>query len=140
MIRQDEIEHLFDDPVKNHERIMEMTRPPPVIVHKEYTGKQPPLTNGDDQPLPPINDDMIEAVAQALAETSSRLRDEFQSMVSDAVGPLTEQVAVLQGQVNVLLSLIGSIVGNSNGNSVKEASETKTKTVRRVRQIESKPR
>ena len=23
MIRQDEIEHLFDDPVKNHERIME---------------------------------------------------------------------------------------------------------------------
>ena len=59
-------------------------------------------------------------------------------MVNDAVGPLTEQVAVLQGQVNVLLSLIGSIVGNNNNSSVKEASETKIKTVRRLRQIESK--
>ena len=135
----DELEQLLEgDPVKNHERIMEMTRPPPVIVHKEYTGRQPSLANGDDQPLPPIDDDMIEAVAQALAETSSRLRDEFQSMVNDAVGPLTEQVAVLQGQVNVLLSLIGSIVGNNNNSSVKEASETKIKTVRRLRQIESK--
>jgi hypothetical protein len=136
MIRQDEIEHLFDDPVKNYERIMEMTRPPPVIVHKEYTGGQPSLANGDDQPLPPIDDDMIEAVAQALAETSSRLRDEFQSMVNDAVAPLTEQVATLQGQVSVLMNLIGVIVGNNN--SIKEASETKIKTVRRVRQIESK--
>ena len=138
MIRQDEIEHLFDDPVKNHERIMEMTRPPPVIVHKEYTGRQPSLANGDDQPL--STDDMIEALAQALAETRIQLHDEFQSMVNEAVGPLTEQVAVLQGQVNVLLSLIGSIVGNNNNSSVKEASETRTKTVRRVRQIESKPR
>jgi hypothetical protein len=137
MIRQDEIEHLFDDPVKNHERIMEMTRPPPVIVHKEYTGRQPSLADGDDQPL--STDDMIEALAQALAETRIQLRDEFQSMVNEAVGPLTEQVAVLQGQVNVLLSLIGSIVGNNNNSSVKEASETKIKTVRRVRQIESKP-
>ena len=124
--------------MKNHKRIMEMTRPPPVIVHKEYTGKQPPLANGDDQPLPPIDDDMIEAVAQAMADLSSRLRDEFQSMLNDAVSPLTEQVAVLQGQVNVLLSLIGSLVGNNN-NHIKEASETRTKTVRRVRQIESKP-
>ena len=89
MIRQDEIEHLFDDPVKNHERIMEMTRPPPVIVHKEYTGRQPSLANGDDQPL--STDDMIEALAQALAETRIQLHDEFQSMVNEAVGPLTER-------------------------------------------------
>ena len=137
----DELEQLLEgDPVKNHKRIMEMTRPPPVIIHKEYTGKQPPLPdNGDDQPLPPMDDDMIEAVAQALAETSSRLRDEFQSMVAEAIGPLTEQVATLQGQVGVLLNLINAIVGNNN-NSIKEASETRTKTVRRVRQIESKAR
>ena len=44
-------------------------------------------------------------------------------------GAADRAVAVLQGQVNVLLNLIGSIVGNSNGNG-KEASETKTKTVR----------
>jgi hypothetical protein len=37
------------------------------------------------------------------------------------------------------MNLIGSIVSNNNNNSsVKEASETKTKPVRRVRQIESK--
>ena len=53
------------------------------------------------------------------------------------MGPVTEAVAVLQGQVSVLMNLIGSLVNN---NTVKEASETKTKTVRRVRQIESKPR
>jgi hypothetical protein len=133
----EELERLLElDPVKAHDKIMQMTRPPPVIVHKEYTGRQPSLANGDDQPL--STDDMIEALAQALAETRIQLHDEFQSMVNEAVGPLTEQVAVLQGQVNVLLSLIGSIVGNNNNSSVKEASETKIKTVRRVRPIESK--
>jgi hypothetical protein len=135
----EELERLLElDPVKNHERIMEMTRPPPVIVHKEYTGRQPSLSNGDEPPSLPIDDDMIEALAQALPETRIQLRDEFQSMVNEAIGALTEQVAVLQGQVSVLLNLIGSIVGNNNS-SVKEASETRTKTVRRVRQIESKP-
>ena len=67
------------------------------------------------------------------------MRGEFQDMVNDALGPLMEQVTVTQGQMSVLLSLINTIVGNSN-NSIKEASETKIKTVRRVRQIESKPR
>ena len=38
------------------------------------------------------------------------------------------------------MNVIGSIVSNNNNGTVKEASETKTKTVRRVRQIESKPR
>ena len=111
-----------------------------MIVHKEYTGKQPSLANGDELPSLPIDDDMIDALAQALAETRGQLRDEFQSMVNEAVSPLTEQVAVLQGQVSVLMNLIGSLVGNNNNNHIKEASETKTKTVRRVRQIESKPR
>jgi hypothetical protein len=135
----EELERLLElDPVKNHQRIMQMTRPPPVIIHKEYLGKQPSLSKGDEPPSLPIDDDMIEALAQALAETRIQLRDEFQSMVNEAIGPLTEQVAVLQGQVSVLLNLIGSIVGNNNS-SVKEASETRTKTVRRVRQIESKP-
>ena len=60
-------------------------------------------------------------------------------MVNDAVGPLTEASRSDQLQMGVLLNLINTIVGNSN-NSIKEAGETKTKTVRRVRQIESKPR
>ena len=142
----EELDRLLElDPVKNHQRIMEMTRPPPVIIHKKYLGEQPSRRdngngngNGEDQPMSTDDMIMIDAVAQALAETRSQLRDEFQSMIEDAVSPLTEQIAMLQGQVGVLLNLINAIVGNNN--TVKEASETKTKTVRRVRQIESKPR
>ena len=44
---------------------------------------------------------------------------------------------MLQGQMSVMMNMVNAIVGNNN-NSIKEASETKTKTVRRVRQIESK--
>jgi hypothetical protein len=139
---KEEFEHLLElDPVKAHDAIMRATRPPPMIVHKEYLGEQPSRRdngNGEDQPMSTDDMIMIDAVAQALAETRIQLQDEFQGMIEDAVGPLTEQVAVLQGQVSVLLNLIGSIVGNNNS-SVKEASETRTKTVRRVRQIESKP-
>jgi hypothetical protein len=128
MMINEELERLLElDPVKAHDQIMRATRPPPVIVHKEYLGRQPALiddTNGNGNgEQPPFSDEQIDIVAQALAD----LRSEFQ----DAVAPLTEQVAVLQGQVNVLLSLIGSIVGNNgNGKSI-EASETKT--TRRVR-------
>jgi hypothetical protein len=98
----EELEHLLElDPIKAHDQIMQATRPPPVIVHKEYRGRQPPLhDNGEEPPSLPIDDDMIEALAQTLAETRIQLRDEFQSMVDDAMGPLTEQVAVMQGQMS----------------------------------------
>ena len=48
----EELEGLLElDPIKAHERIMHATRPPPMIIHKEYTGKQPPLPdNGDELP------------------------------------------------------------------------------------------
>ena len=102
-------------------------------------GLQPPLPddangNGNDPPL--FNDDQLGVLAQAIAD----LRIEFQGMVDNAVGPLKEAVAVLQGQVSTLLSLINTIVSNNNNSGIKEASETRTKTVRRVRQIESKQR
>ncbi len=137
----EELEQLLEaDPVKNHERIMQMIQP--AVVYKDYIGRQPSLTddtNGNgEQPL--FSDEQIDTIAQAMADLRSDMRSEFQNMVADAVGSLTEQVAVLQGQVGVLINMISSIIGNNNSNSVKEASETKTKTVRRVRQIESKPR
>jgi hypothetical protein len=138
---KEELEHLLElDPVKAHDAIMRATRPPPMIIHKEYTGKQPQLIPDDSDQPPLFSDEQIDVVAQALADLRIEMRGEFQDMVDTAVGPLTEAVAVLQGQVSVLMNLIGSIVGNNNNNSVKEANETKTKTVRRVRQIESKPR
>ena len=63
-------------------------------------------------------------------------------MVEDAVGSLTEQVATLQGQVSVLLNLIGTIVsnnGNGNNNSkTVEASEIKTVRKMRVRRGDEK--
>jgi hypothetical protein len=135
---KEELEHLLElDPVKAHDAIMRATRPPPMIIHKEYTGKQPQLIPDDSDQPPLFSDEQIDVVAQALADLRIEMRGEFQDMVDTAVGPLTEAVAVLQGQVSVLMNLIGSLVNN---NTVKEASETKTKTVRRVRQIESKPR
>jgi hypothetical protein len=138
---KEELEHLLElDPVKAHDAIMRATRPPPMSIHKEYTGKQPQLLPDDSDQPPLFSDEQIDVVAQALADLRIEMRGEFQDMVDTAVGPLTEAVAVLQGQVSVLMNLIGSIVGNNNNNSVKEANETKTKTVRRVRQIESKPR
>ena len=134
----EELESLLElDPVKAHDAIMRATRPPPVIIHKEYTGKQPQLLPDDSDQPPLFSDEQIDVVAQALADLRIEMRGEFHDMVDTAVGPLTEAVAVLQGQVSVLMNLIGSLVNN---NTVKEASETKTKTVRRVRQIESKPR
>ena len=133
---KEELEHLLElDPVKAHDAIMRATRPPPMIIHKEYTGKQPQLIPDDSDQPPLFSDEQIDVVAQALADLRIEMRGEFQDMVDTAVGPLTEAVAVLQGQVSVLMNLIGSLVNN---NTVKEASETKTKTVRRVRQIESK--
>jgi len=135
---KEELEHLLElDPVKAHDAIMRATRPPPMIIHKEYTGKQPQLIPDDSDQPPLFSDEQIDVIAQALADLRTEMRGEFQDMVDTAVGPLTEAVAVLQGQVSVLMNLIGSLVNN---NTVKEASETKTKTVRRVRQIESKPR
>ena len=62
------------------------------------------------------------------------MRDEFQATMDTAIAPLTEQVAVLQGQVGTLLSVINSVItNNANGsNSVNKTIEA-SETVRRVR-------
>ena len=96
---KEELEHLLElDPVKAHDAIMRATRPPPMIIHKEYTGKQPQLIPDDSDQPPLFSDEQIGTIAQALADLRVDMRTEFQSMIDDAVGPLTEAVAVLQGQ------------------------------------------
>lgn len=131
----DEVDRLMGDPVKNHERIMQMLRPTlPNIIHKEYT-RQPALIddtngNGNDQ-LQLLTDDLIDALAQALAETRNELRVEFQAIVDTAMASLTEEVAVLQAQMNIVLSLIANN-NNSNGNSSSKTIEA-SETVRKVR-------
>jgi hypothetical protein len=98
----EQLEHLLDiDPRVAHDRIMRATRPPmPMIVRKEYSGKQPPLPSVADNAdeLPPLfSDEQIDVIAAALAEMRVEMRSEFRDMVNDLMAPLTEQVAVLQG-------------------------------------------
>jgi hypothetical protein len=133
----DELDRLMGDPVKNHERIMQMLRPTlPNIIHKQYT-RQPALIddtngNGNDH-LQLLTDDLIDALAQALAETRNELRVELQAMVDTAMASLTEEVAVLQAQMNIVLSLVANNNNNnSNGNSSSKTIEA-SETVRKVR-------
>ena len=136
----EEIENLLEtDPIAAHERIMQMTRSTlPTIVHKEYTGRQPALdSNGNGNEPPPFTDEQVDIVAAAMAELRVEMRTEFQDMLESALGSLTEQLATVQGQVSVLLNLIGTLVSNGNngnGNNAKsiEASD-EIKTTRRVR-------
>jgi hypothetical protein len=113
---------LENDPLVAHDRIMRATRPPmPMIVHKEYSGRQPPLTtvahNGDEQPLQ-FSDDQIDVLAQTLVD----LRSEFQSMVDDAISPLRERLAWLEGEIAMLTTLLSNNNSSNNSRSL-EASE-----------------
>jgi hypothetical protein len=113
---------LEDDPQVAHDQIMRATRPPmPMIVYKEYSGRQRPLTsvahNGDEQPLQ-FSDDQIDVLAQALVD----LRSEFQSMVDDAISPLRERLAWLEGEIAMLTTLLGNNNSSNNSRSF-EASE-----------------
>ena len=123
----EELERLLElDPVKNHQRIMEMTRPPPVVIHKEYTGEQPTLlddTNGNgEQPL--FSDEQIDTIAQALAELRADLRDEWQAAIDKAITELRgekdlhEAIAELRGQLAAVMNLFG------NGPKLFEAEQT----------------
>ena len=143
----DELERLLEaDPIASHAKIMELMRPQP-IIHKDFHGRQPAIgddTNGNE-PGPLLYDQidlMIDAMAQALAQTSNELRAEFESMIENTTGSLVEQVALLQsqtatlqGQVGVLMSMISGIVSNNNSSSVNTSRsiEAETKTTRRVR-------
>jgi hypothetical protein len=123
------LERLLEiDPRVAHDRIMQATRPPmPMIVHKGYSGRQPPLTavahNGDEQP-PQFSDDQIDVLAQALVD----LRSEFQSMVDDAISPLRERLAWLEGEMGMLTTLLSNNNSSNNSRNI-EASEI----IRKVR-------
>lgn len=135
----DDLERLMEDPMRNHEKIMQRLQPIlPTIVHKEYTGRQPALVddnngNGNEPPL--FSDEQIDVVAAAMAELRIAMRDEFATMIENTMGSLTEQVATLQGQMSVMMNLINTIVsnGNNKGNDTKSIEASEVKTTRRVR-------
>jgi hypothetical protein len=146
----DELDRLIDDdPVRNHERIMGMLKPTLSVIYKDFHGRQPSPgdDNGNGNQVPMSSDEqidaLIDAVSQALAQTRNELRDEFASIVESAVGPLAEQVAVMQSQVNVMqgqVSVLMNMIGNSTGitntgtrSIVRSVEATETVRKRRVR-------
>ena len=92
--------------------IADLEQPPPrrapEMVFK--TARQ----NGDDtngitaEPLP-IDPDLLDGIAQALAEQ----RQELAAMIDQAIAPLRERIAVLEGQLSTLVTLIGGSNGNA---------------------------
>jgi hypothetical protein len=72
--------------------------------------------NGDT----PLDDDMMEAVAMALAEIKLQMRAECEDAIVGALGPLRERIAMLEGQLSVLTV----VLGGGDGNRTLEASET----------------
>jgi hypothetical protein len=93
---------------------MEATQPVmPAIVHKTILGKVQAVPFDDD--APPLTDDQIEILADVLAQ----IRIEFRDTIDDAIAPLRERIAVLEGQISILTSLLGSDSSRSF-----EASET----------------
>jgi hypothetical protein len=109
------------DPIVDHNRVMEATRPVrkdgPQLVFKDGPGKV--IRQIDDQP--PLTDDLVDALAQVLVE----LRKDCRVMIDEVVTPLRERVAVLEGQLAMLVNMLG---GNNGGKSL-EASEV----IRKVR-------
>jgi hypothetical protein len=103
------------DPEVEHDIIMAATRPSmPEIVHKTTIQKDTRVSfsnNGDDTLT--FTDDQVEQLADVLAQ----YRLELQAEIDDAIAPLRERIAVLEGQLAILASLL------SEGRSFK-ASET----------------
>ena len=58
--------------------------------------------NYDDEPSPLFDDQQMDIVATVIA----MVRTDMQNSIDDAVGPLRERIATLEGQVNMLMSLL----------------------------------
>ncbi len=95
-----------------------LEQPPPRRAPSEmvFKDRQNGSVNGDNgiTGSPPLDDDLIDAIAQALAEQ----RVEIAGQIDQMLAPLRERVASLEGQVQTLLSVIG---GGNGGTRSKRA-------------------
>jgi hypothetical protein len=87
---------------------------PPAIVHKTRDNANV-FDVPDNGSPPPFDDLQIDIVATVIAE----IRAETQDAIDAAVAPLQQRVAVLEGQVSMLVALLGA---DANNRSV-ESSE-----------------
>jgi hypothetical protein len=115
--------HSFLDPLAEHDAIMQATRTMPPTIHKTNMDARRVLLsddgngNGDPEPPPPLSDEALDILAQVLAQ----IRLDFQAAIEDAVAPLNQRIAVLEGQISILTSLL-----SSDSKSI-EATETTRK-------------
>jgi hypothetical protein len=58
-------------------------------------------SNGDEPPL--FNDEQLDVLAQMIVDIRQDVRD----MIDDAVAPLKERIASLEGSINMLMAMIG---------------------------------
>jgi len=91
----------------SHEAIMDDTRRtlerarPVIYSQPVFT----PAVKQSEQSSP--DDFWIDVMAEALSETRIDLRSEFSAMVEKAQAPLREHIARLEGQLAMLLTLLG---------------------------------
>jgi hypothetical protein len=76
---------------------------------------------GYDDPLP-FSDEQIDIVARTMALLREELQTEIQRQ-ADALAAIRERVATIEGQLSVLMTLLGSNNNNNNAKTI-EASET----------------
>ena len=79
---------------------------------------------------PPFTDFQMDVIAEVLAETRMEFQSEIDAL-TDVLNAVKQRVAMVEGQLSVVVAMIG----NDNGRGVKtiEAKESKTKTVRKVK-------
>ena len=92
---------------------------PPPVVYKDRDNDTV-LNVPDNAVAPPFDDLQIDIVATVIAE----LRAETQAAIDAAVAPLQQRIAMLEGQVQMLTTLLGGDASRS-----LEASEV----VRKIR-------
>ena len=83
---------------------------PPPIVHKTVFGNEPAFpATAENAVAPPFDDDQIDIIATVIAE----LRQDMQAMVDAALAPLRERIASIEGQLTVLMTLLGADASRS---------------------------
>ena len=93
--------------------------------------------NGDNDITtePPLFDeDQVEAIAAALAQQ----RQELASMLDQAIAPLRERIAVLEGQIGMLMVMLGN--GNNGARPLHASAVCRRHAVRIGRPTRPIPR
>jgi hypothetical protein len=95
------------------------------IIYKTHNALDRDTGNGNNGSLigyddqPPFTDEQIDIVARAMAQSRDELRTEMQEL-ADSLAAIRERVATIEGQLSVLMTLLG---GDNKAVKMVEASE-----------------